>query len=97
MFVTIVEAEVEAERENDLLAAWSARTTTLPEGLIESSLLRGEHGAWRIVTVWESKDAVLAMRASGQPPAALEMFEEAGARPFASMWTVQGRVTAERG
>jgi heme-degrading monooxygenase HmoA len=95
MFVTIVEAPVEADREGDLRAAWDEITTkTLPDGLIESSLLRTEQGTWRIVTVWESKDAVLAMRATGEQPAALIMFERAGAEPTVSMSTVEGRVAS---
>jgi len=41
MFVTIVEGEVEAARESDLLSAWMDKTAdVLPAGLIESSLLR---------------------------------------------------------
>lgn len=72
MFVTIVEGTVEPGREGDLRAAWEGKTDVLPSGLIESSLLRaeGQDGRWGIVTVWESKEAVIAMRASGEPPAA---------------------------
>ena len=94
MYVTIVEGEVDAAREGDLRSAWEAKTAALPAGFIESSLLRAEDGTWRIVTVWESKEAVLAMRASGEPPAALAMFEQAGSKPSVSMWTVEGRVSA---
>ena len=96
MFVTIVEGAVAPGREGELRAAWDGKSDVLPEGLIESSLLRaeGEDGRWRIVTVWESKDAVLAMRASGEPPAAPAMFEQAGAAPSLSLWTVEGRVSA---
>jgi len=94
MFVTIVEGVVEAAREDDLRAAWQDMTAVLPAGFIESSLLRAENGTWRVVTVWESKDAVMAMRASGEPPAAPAMFERAGAAPSLSMWTVEGRVSA---
>ena len=95
MFVTIVEAVVEADREVDLRSAWEEKTAlTLPAGLIESSLLRSKDEIWRIVTVWESQEAVMAMRASGEPPAALTMFERAGAEPSVSMWTVEGRARA---
>ena len=95
MFVTIVEGEVEAARESDLLSAWMEKTAdVLPAGLIESFLLRAEDGPWRIVTLWESREAVMAMRASGEPPAAPVMFERAGSRPSLSMWTVEGRVSA---
>ncbi len=92
MFVTIVEGAVEAAREDDLRSAWQELTAVLPEGLIESSLLRADDGTWRIVTVWESKDAVMAMRASN-PPAAPAMFERAGSVPSLSMWTAEARVS----
>jgi heme-degrading monooxygenase HmoA len=94
MFVTIVEGAVEAVREGDLRSAWKDKTAILPAGFIESSLLRAETGTWRIVTVWESKEAMMAMRASGEPPAALLMFEQAGSKPSVSMWTVEDRVSA---
>ena len=95
MFVTIVEGAVEGAREGDLRSAWEDKTAgVLPAGFIESSLLRAENGTWRIVTVWESREAVMEMRASGEPPAALVMFERAGSKPSVSMWTVEGRVSA---
>ena len=94
MFVTIVEGSVEAAREDDLRSAWEALTTVLPAGFIESSLLRAEDGTWRIVSVWESQEAVMAMRASGEPPAALAMFERAGSAPSVSLWNVEARVSA---
>lgn len=94
MFVTIVEGAIEANREGDLRSAWEDKTAALPAGFIESSLLRAEDGIWRIVTVWESKEVVMAMRASGEPPAAPIMFEQAGSKPSVSMWTVEGRVSA---
>jgi heme-degrading monooxygenase HmoA len=97
MFVTIVEAAVDANREGDLRAAWDEVTAgVLPAGFIESSLLRTEDRTWRIVTVWESKEAVSAMRATGEPPAALVVFQRAGAKPSVSMSTVEGRVESRR-
>jgi heme-degrading monooxygenase HmoA len=93
MYVTIVEGIVDGERENNLRSAWEEKTTILPDGFIESSLLRADDGTWRIVTVWESREAVMAMRASGEMPAALVMFERAGSEPSVSMWTVEGRVS----
>ncbi len=92
MYVTMVEGAVEAGREPELRSAWEERTAVLPIGLVESFLLRAEDGKWRIVTIWESREAVMAMRASGEPPAAPAMFEAAGSRPSLSMWTVEGRV-----
>jgi heme-degrading monooxygenase HmoA len=97
MFVTIAEGAVDAAREDDLRSAWEVTTAGgLPAGFIESSLLRADDGTWRIVSVWESKEAVMAMRASGEPPGALVIFEQSGSTPTVSMWTVEGRVSAAR-
>jgi heme-degrading monooxygenase HmoA len=94
MYVTIVEGAVDPAREDDLRSAWEETTSqALPDGFLESSLLRADDGIWRIVTVWESEEAVMAMRASGERPAALVMFERAGSEPSVSMWTVEGRVS----
>lgn len=97
MFVTIAEGAVQAGREDDLRAAWEEVTAgTKPPGFIESSLLRTQDGTWRIVTVWESKEAVMAMRATGEPPGALVVFQRGGAEPTVSMSTVEGRVEPDR-
>jgi len=90
MFVTTVDGSVSSDREQDLRDAWKRETTRpRPAGLIESLLLSGADGHWRIVTVWESREAVMAMRAAG-PPAALVMFESAGSSATVSMWMVDG-------
>jgi heme-degrading monooxygenase HmoA len=95
MFVTIVRAAVSADREADLLAAWAQETSSeIPPGLRESKLLKGDQGEWQIMTVWESREAVLAMRAQGRPPAAIVMFERAGARAEVAFWTVEGSLDA---
>jgi hypothetical protein len=60
MYVTIVEGAIDAAREDDLRSAWEDTTSgVLPDGFIESSLLRADDGTWRIVTVWESREAVV--------------------------------------
>ena len=92
MFVTTVDGVVEAAREADLRSAWEDASAVLPAGLIESFLVRADDGRWRVVTVWESKDAVMALRASGNPTA-MSMFERAGSTASLSTWTVESRVS----
>jgi hypothetical protein len=60
--------------------------------LIESTLARAGDGRWRIHTVWESRDAVMAMRASAVRPAAIEVFAAAGAATDVSIWDVASHV-----
>jgi heme-degrading monooxygenase HmoA len=89
MVITTVEGPVEESREADLLAAWERATAgVIPHGFVESTLARTEDGRWRIHTVWESLDAVLAMRATTQRPAAVEVFAAAGAPADVSIWEV---------
>ena len=90
MFVTTVDGRVSSDREQALRDAWTRETTRpRPVGLIESLLLSGDDGHWRVVTVWESREAVMAMRAAG-PPAALVTFESASSDATVSMWMVEG-------
>jgi hypothetical protein len=92
MFITMVEGGVDDAREGDLRSAWDERTSgDLPTGLVETYLMHADDGVWRIVTLWESKDAVMAMRATVEKPTAIWIFEQAGSRPSVSMWTVEGR------
>ena len=94
MFIPIVDGEVDTSREDDLHSAWENRSSQLPAGLIESFLVRGEKtDSWRIISVWESREAVMAMRASGERPGALLIFEQAGAEPTPSFWSVEGHAT----
>jgi heme-degrading monooxygenase HmoA len=96
MFITIVEGEVDTSREDDLRSAWENRSSQLPAGLIESFLVRGEKAdSWRIISVWESRETVMAMRASVDRPGALVMFERAGAEPTPSFWSVEGHATRD--
>lgn len=92
MFVTMAEATLPRSRETELREAWNRLVSErqVPPGFVESSLLRSGD-TWRIVTVWESANAVLAMRSAGQP-AAVVILEAAGGHSDVSMWTVEGHI-----
>src|SRR5215211_6054207 len=92
MFATMLKGGVDDARERDLRSAWDERTSgDLPTGLVESYLMHSDDGKWRIVTLWESKEFVMAMRATVEKPTAILIFEQAGSRPSVSIWTVEGR------
>lgn len=73
MFVTMVDGRVEDAREGDLRSAWDERTSgNLPTGLVESYLMmHANDGMWRIVTLWESNEVVMAMRSTVEKPTAI--------------------------
>ena len=89
MLLTVLEARVALERANDLQAAYSAAGGKLPPGLIRSNLLRDatDPQLWRIQTLWESREALDAMRSTGTPAGVL-MFRSAGAEPALSVFSV---------
>ena len=90
MIVTVVDAVVAAAREAELLDGFRRLTAdSTPDGLIRSELLRGQEGHWRIQTTWRDREAVIALRASGEPPAAMRLLDSVGATHSHDVFTVE--------
>ena len=88
--VTTVDFTIGVDREKGLLSAYAElNRQPAPEGLLRSELLRGFDGAWRIQTTWRDRDALMALRESGQPPAALALLERLEAVHSHSVFTVE--------
>jgi heme-degrading monooxygenase HmoA len=86
--LSIVAGTVPADRVAGLRAAYDQLVAgPFPDGLIETSLCR-EGDEWMVVTLWRDRAALIAMRASGEPPAAVRLFTEVGARPRAGIYDV---------
>ncbi len=81
MLITIIEARVPTERVGDLEAAYRDNLSSMPAGITESFLARDavDPSIFRIVTVWKSRTAPLAVRASGEKPRGIQMLEAVGA------------------
>jgi quinol monooxygenase YgiN len=98
MLVTVLEAHVPAEREDDLLEAFAAAgRSARPAGLVRSALLRDarDPARWRIETVWTSRAALDEMRSAGTPAGVL-MFRAAGAEPELSVFDAVSTIGDER-
>ncbi len=94
MVITMVDAEVAPERAETLLAMWNeVAGGPKPPGLERAYLLRAGD-AWRIATVWESREALDAVRASGETPGAIRIFAAAGAEPKLTIYEIEGAVEA---
>jgi heme-degrading monooxygenase HmoA len=88
--VTSVELRIPADREQELLHGYRDMIAgPTPDGFMRSELLRSFDGAWRIQTVWRDRDALTALRQSGEPPAALALLERLGAEHTHSVFTVE--------
>lgn len=75
-----ITADVPAGREDDLVAGFRELVAgPAPAGMRRAELLRRREGGWRIHTVWENLDALLAVRQSGTAPAALQLLDRIGA------------------
>ena len=93
---TILEAYVPLERQADLQAAYrDAVDDGFPPGLLRTQLLQdaGDPTRWRIETIWESFEALTAMRGSGTPRGIL-MFRAAGVEPTVSAFRVAAEIEA---
>ena len=99
MVLTILEASVSPDRTAELEAAFRAATDQRPAGLIRSHLLCATADAtrWRIETLWESAEALDAMRQSSATPAGVLMFRAAGAEPMLTIFHVKATIEAPAG
>ncbi|MGH7474941.1 MAG: antibiotic biosynthesis monooxygenase [Longimicrobiales bacterium] len=95
MVITVLKAEVREDRVADLEQAYRDASADIPTGIVETFLARDarEATSWHIITVWSSRVALEAMRASGATPKGVQIFRAAGAEPDLSVLEVvqQGR------
>ena len=90
MVLTVLEAHVVPAREAALQTACrDAARDSLPPGLVRSTLLRDRDDPtlWRIETLWASREALEAMRATGTPRG-VRIFRTAGAEPTLGVFEV---------
>ena len=90
MVITVLEARLEIARTADVVEAYAQISKQpRPAGLVRSQLVQGlnDPSVWQIQTVWESREALAAMRAAGTPAGVL-VFRGAGAEPTLSMFEV---------
>jgi hypothetical protein len=88
--VTVVDARVDAAREDDLMDGYRLMGEGgSPDGLLRTELLRGQEGMWRIQTTWRDMDALMALRSSGVRPAALDLLDSVDAEHSHAWFTVE--------
>lgn len=88
--VTSIDARVDRQREEELREGYrQLNNGPQPDGLLHSVLLRGQSGTWRIETTWRDVDALMEVRQSGRPPAALTLLDALGAEHSHDVFTVE--------
>ncbi len=90
MVMTILEARVSQENWANLEQAYQHATQQPEAGIVETFLVHSakETDLWRIMTVWQSREALDAMRSSGGTPTGVLIFREAQAEPALSVFEV---------
>jgi quinol monooxygenase YgiN len=96
MVITILQAEVAPDKVEALETAYREAIVRLDAGMVRTFLLRDARApsSWQIVTVWESAEALEAMRQSGVTPRGITLFRAAGAEPRLSLFEVRAHAAA---
>jgi quinol monooxygenase YgiN len=91
MVMTILEAQVAPTRWDALRESYEARARLPESGAIAESFLvqsDDDPNTWRIVTIWRDREALNAMRSSGETPTGVLIFRDADAEPRLTVFTV---------
>ena len=94
MLMTILEARVPQDNWTALEGAFQLASQYQDAGLVQSFLVHSarEDDLWRIMTVWESREALNAMRATGETPRGVQIFRSANAEPALSIFAIVGQI-----
>ena len=90
MVMTVLEARVAEEQWAALENVYATSIRQLDPAIVQTFLVHSlsEPAVWRIMTVWASREALQAMRESGQTPAGVLMFRSAGAEPELKIYDI---------
>ena len=90
MVITILEAQVAPEKASLLEATYKQATEHLDAGIVQTYLIQNskEPAIWEIVTHWESREALDAMRQTGETPRGVLIFRAADAEARLSVFKV---------
>jgi hypothetical protein len=91
MVMTVLEAQVAADRWDALRRSYEARARLPDSGaIVESFLIQGtdDGSTWCIVTVWRDQAALDTMRGSGETPTGVLIFRDADAEPRLTVFTI---------
>ena len=96
MVITILEAHVAADKVPTLETMYKHEIERLDAGITQTFLLRDskDSSVWRIVTIWESRAVLKAMRQSGQTLRGVLTFRAADAEPILSVFDVVAHASA---
>jgi hypothetical protein len=92
--ISILEAEMPADKVAKLEANYAEGIKQLDPGIVQTFLIKNG-GKCKIITLWESREAVNAMKSKGTPKGVL-MFRYAGVEPTLLVYDVVNSVSADK-
>lgn len=95
MVITQLEARLTDEQAKKLQAGHGQTAGSFPPGFRQSFLVHStaDSAVWRILTLWESREAIEAMRSQGTPKGVL-LFRQAGVEPTLTIFDVDHAISA---
>ena len=84
--MSILEADMPADKASKLEANYAEGTKQLDPGIVQTFLIKNGNKC-KIITLWESKEALFAMKSKGTPKGVL-MFRYAGVEPTLLVYDV---------
>ncbi len=90
MVLTQLEAQVAQDQWETLTQTFRSATENLDPGIVRTFLVQqgSDPSLWRILTFWESREALDRMRQSGETPRGVVIFRAAGANPVLTVFQV---------
>lgn len=90
--MTVLEGQVPAERWADFERGFAEMNSGKPAPLIDSYLVQAaaDPTVWRLVGVWQSREALDAYRANVPAPGGVILFRSVGVEPAMTMFEVKG-------
>ncbi len=87
MVITVLEARIEASMYDQLQKAYREHTGMVPDSIVQSYLIQdqSDQNRWQILTIWRSVKDLVTMRASGETPTGVLIFNTVGAKPELSI------------
>ena len=98
MVLTVLEGRVLEANWGVLAQAFGEGIQDLESGIVQTFLVQNkrEKEVWRIMTFWESQEALDEMRNSGQTPKGVVFFRAAKSDPVLSVFEVVNQISRER-
>ncbi len=97
MVMTILEGHVARENWPALERAYKEAAEFAEPGLVRSYLIHAikDSEAWRILTIWSSREALDEMRKSKETPRGVLIFRQAGAEPSLTIYDIDQQIDAK--